>query len=51
MAAIVALRHAFDFTTERAIGTAVVSLIAQALVGAVIAIIFRVTVEVFGFVF
>jgi len=50
-AAVVALRQAFDFTTERAVGTAVVALIVQGLVGLVIALIFGLGAAVFGFVF
>lgn len=50
-AAIVALRQAFDFTLDRAVGTAVVALIVQGLVGLVIALIFGVGAAVFGFVF
>jgi hypothetical protein len=50
-AAVVALRQAFDFTTERAIGTAVVALIVQGLIGLVIALVFGLGAAVFGFVF
>lgn len=50
-ASVIALRHAFDFTLNRAIGTAVVALIGQAIVGLIIGLIFGVTAAVFGFVF
>ena len=50
-AAVIALRQAFDFTTNRALGTAVVAIIVQALVGLVIGLIFGVTAAVLGFVF
>lgn len=47
-AAVVGLRQAFDFTTERAIGTAVGALIAQAIVAIIIGLIFGVGAAVFG---
>ncbi len=47
-AAVIALRHAFDFTTDRAVGTAVGALVVQAIVGIIIGLIFGIGAAVFG---
>jgi hypothetical protein len=50
-AAIVALRHAFDFTIERAIGTAAIALLGWILLGVVLAVIFGIGGAILGIAF
>jgi len=51
VASIVAIRQALDFTTGRAVGTAIVALVVQLIAIAIIALIFGIGLAIVGVVF